>query len=270
MSEINPFHRLFGLSWMDFFRGTDIEVDTEVDLSHKKQFLDVVLIRKGPGPVPRPLPDGFDELAAFNLITFKSYQEALDYWALWELVGHFVNFRKQFSPSLDDLLPLGDFRLFAVCARFPQNLAKQGALTLINEGVYEVRELGLNIRVIVANQLPLEENNAMFHLFSARQELLRYGREHYRPYSHETSSLLVELFKTYSEDAAMSDKLKDFVRQSIDELLKSLSPEELRNRLSVEERLKGLSADEVARGLPPEILEEVRKIKTNGSPPKPQ
>jgi hypothetical protein len=57
----------------------------------------------------------------------------------------------------------------------------------------------------------------------------------------------------------MADKLKEFVRQSIDELLKSLPPEE---------RLKGLSADEVARALPPETLEELaRRFKANRSSP---
>lgn len=75
-----PFHRLFGLSWIDFFNGTDVEVVTEIDLSLKEQFLDLVLIRKGSNPLPRRLPDGFD-LSDFNLITFKSYQEALDSWA---------------------------------------------------------------------------------------------------------------------------------------------------------------------------------------------
>jgi hypothetical protein len=58
-------------------------------LSLKQQFVDVVLMRKGPGPVPRPLPDGFEELTAHNLVTFKSHQEALDDWALAELVGHY-------------------------------------------------------------------------------------------------------------------------------------------------------------------------------------
>ena len=123
MSEIKPLHRLFGLSWIDFFRGTSVEVETELDLSLKQQFIDVVLIRKEPGPLPRPLPDGFEDLAAHDLITFKSYQEALDGWALWELVGHFVNYRKQASPSLGDLLPESDFRLFGVCSRYPKKLA---------------------------------------------------------------------------------------------------------------------------------------------------
>jgi hypothetical protein len=262
MSEPRPLHRLFGLTWIDFFRGTDIDVETEIDLSLKQQFLDLVLIRKGPGPVPRPLPDGFEDLAAHNLVTFKSHQEALDGWALCELVGHYVNYRKQSSPSLQDLLPEPDFRLFAVCARYPNNLAQQVALTPVREGVYEVGLPTLRIRVIVLSQLPQAEHNAMLHLFSAREELLRYGKEHYRPHSPETSTLLYELFKAYSEGTEMSDKLKEFVRQSIDELLKSLPPEE---------RLKGLSAEEIAKALPPETLEAlVRQVKVNGPSPKPQ
>jgi hypothetical protein len=58
----------------------------------------------------------------------------------------------------------------------------------------------------------------------------------------------------------MSEKLREYVRQSIDEMLKSLS---------AEERLKGLSAEEVLKALPPETLEELtRKLKANGSAPK--
>lgn len=279
MSEPRPLHRLFGLSWMDFFQGTAFDVETEVDLSFEQQFVDLVLIRKGPGPIPRPLPDGFEDLAVHNLVTFKSHQEALDGWALWELIGHFVNYRKQSSPSLHELLPENAHRLFAVCARFPQQLAQQVTLARLREGVYEVRGFALGIRVIVANQLAQEEHNAMLHLFSAREDLLRYGREHYRPHSRETSTLLFELFKAYREDTGMSDKLKDFVRQSIDELLKSLPAEELRKRLSPEERveglpaedrLKGLSAEEVVRALPPETLEALaRQLRANGSSSKP-
>ena len=57
MSEQRPLHRLFGLSWIDFFDGTSVEVKTELDLSLKQQFVDVVLIRTGPEPITRPLPD---------------------------------------------------------------------------------------------------------------------------------------------------------------------------------------------------------------------
>ncbi len=235
------------------------------------------------------MPDGFEHLAPHNLLTFKSHQEALNVWALCELIGHYVNYRKQASPSRQNLLPETDFRLFAVCARYPQQLAQQVTLTPLRPGVYEVMVLTLRIRIIVVNQLPQEEHNAMLHLFSAREELLRYGQEHYRPHSQETSSLLYQLFKAYSEEPDMPDKLKEFVRQTIDELLESLPKEELRKRLSPEERLEGLpaeelrkrlspgerlagmSADEVLRSLSPEALESLtRQLKANGSSKQPE
>jgi hypothetical protein len=124
MSEPRPLHRLFSLSWMDYLRETGIDVVAELDLSLKQQLLDLVLIRKQPGPLPRPLPDGFEDLATYSLVTFKSYQETLDGWALCELIGHYVNYRKQSSPSLHNLLPETEYRLFAVSARYPNNLAQ--------------------------------------------------------------------------------------------------------------------------------------------------
>ena len=76
-----PWHRLFGLSLVDFFRGMPVTVELEKDLSLKQQMLDVVLIHKGAAPLLCRLPDGFEEPAPHNLITFKSFQEALDGWA---------------------------------------------------------------------------------------------------------------------------------------------------------------------------------------------
>lgn len=167
-----------------------------------------------------------------------------------------------------------------MCARFPDNLAQQVALTPLREGVYEVWALTLPIRVIVVRQLPQVEHNALLHLFSAREELLRYGREHYRPRSRETSTLLYKLFQAYSEDPDMPDKLKEFVRQTIEEMvnsmpkeerLKGLSPEQRLEGLPAEERLKGLTAEEVVRALPRETLEALaRQLKANDPSSKPQ
>jgi hypothetical protein len=119
-----------------------------------------------------------------------------------------VNYRKQSSPSLDELRPENEYRLYAVCARYPQNLAQQMQMLPLQEGVYEVHGLGLRIRIIVLSQLPAVEHNAMLLLFSAKFELLRYGQAHYRPYSKDTSTLLLDLFKAYNEEADMSEKLK--------------------------------------------------------------
>src|SRR5580698_10443868 len=112
MTEPRPFHRFFSLSWVDLCDGSDITVETELDMSLKQQFIDVVLTWNGQKQPPRPLPDGFGNLSRFNLVTFKSHQEALDWFALCELIGHFVNYRKQSSPSLDKLLPATDFQLY--------------------------------------------------------------------------------------------------------------------------------------------------------------
>jgi hypothetical protein len=115
-------HRLFGLLLIDFFTDSPFKVELEKDLSVKKQLLDVVILRKGPGDFAGKLPDGFSDLALHNLLTFKSFREALDDWTLKELTGHYVNYRKQVSPSWEALLPEAEFRLYAICSRTPDKL----------------------------------------------------------------------------------------------------------------------------------------------------
>jgi hypothetical protein len=246
-----------------------MSVAEETDLSHKQQFIDVVLVRQGPGPIPRQLPDGFEDLANHNLVTFKSYQEALDGWALCELVGHYVNYCKQTSPTMQDLLPETDFRLFAVCARHPQNLARAGLLTPVRDGVYDVRVLHLSIRVIVIHQLPQQEQNAMLLLFSAKEELVRYAAAHYQPHSKETSTLLLRLLRAYREDPEMANKLDEFVRETIDELLKELPPKKRLEGLSPEQRLEGLSPEELEE-LRVAVAAAQRRLQSNGPSAKPQ
>jgi hypothetical protein len=174
MSEQRPWHRLFELSLADFFQGSDVEVEPEMDLSRKQQFIDLALIRKGSGAIPRQLPDGFEDLAAHNLVTFKSYQEALTAFSLQELVGHYT---------------------------------------------------------------------------------------HYRPYSAGTSSLLYELFETYKEDPEMPVKLKEFVQETINKMLKTLPAEKRLEGLTTEQRLEGLSPEELRAAL--EAAQ--RRLQANGS-----
>src|SRR5438045_5880476 len=142
-------HRLFGLVLTDFFTGSPFVVELEKDLSIKKQLLDVVILRKGHGRFTGRLPDGLDDLASHNLITFKSHQEALDDWALKELTGHYVNYRKQVSPP-KALLPEHEFGLYAICSRYPQSLASTVSLRTLQEGVYDCRRGTDAITVIVA------------------------------------------------------------------------------------------------------------------------
>jgi hypothetical protein len=59
----------------------------------------------------------------------------------------------------------------------------------------------------------------------------------------------------------MATKLEEFVRQSVEELLRKLPPEKRLEGLSAEERLEGLSPEELR-----EALQEIqRRLQTNGA-----
>jgi hypothetical protein len=236
-------------------------VEPEKDLSLKKQLLDVLLLQKESGPLACSLPDGFEDLARYNLVTFKSYQEKLSAWSLKELLGHYVNLRKQVSPSMDEdeLLPEEEFRLYAVSARYPQQLASQGIpLRTLTAGVYEVQALDSRIRIIVANQLPQQEHNALLHVFSSKAKLVAYGMQHYRIRSEESSTLLWQLYQRHRQEGQiMPDMLEDFARETIERLLKELPPEKRMEGLSPEQRTEGLSPEQRTEGLSVEEIERI-------------
>src|ERR1700676_1137145 len=199
---LRDWHRLFGLLLTDFFTGLPFTVDVERDLSEQQQFLDVVIVRRGRGRPPVRLPDGLDDLAEHNLITFKSHREALDAWAMKELVGHYVAYRKLVSRSPSRLLPEALFPLFAGGARFPHNLSAQAPWQERRAGVYDCTWGTDVVRVVVAGELPREAHNAPLHLFSASPELVGFGQGAYLQRSETTSRLLRQLFDTYQGDFA--------------------------------------------------------------------
>ena len=98
--RIRQWHRLFGITLTDLFRDTPWQVELEKELALQSQLLDVVIIEQTAARTPAAveLPDGLDGLRAHNLLTYKSHHEALDGWALDELIGHYVNYRKLTSP----------------------------------------------------------------------------------------------------------------------------------------------------------------------------
>jgi hypothetical protein len=160
-------HRLFGLVLTDFFAGSPFAVDVERDLSTQQQLLDVIIIRRGKGRMAVRLPDGLAELAGHNLVSFKSHREALDGWAMKDLLGRYVAYRKLASPATGALLAEDRFRLYAVCARFPHNLSSQVPWQERQPGVYDCRWGTDSVRVVVAGQLPRQPHNAPLHLCSA-------------------------------------------------------------------------------------------------------
>jgi hypothetical protein len=204
-------------------------------------------------------PDGLDDLAAPNFITFKSHRETLDDWAMKELVGHYVAYRKLVSPSPAELLAEDHFRLYAVCARFPQNLSGQVPWQERQAGVYDCKWGPDVVRVIVAGQLPREAHNAALHLLSASPELVGFGSGTYQRRSARTSLLLSQLFvrEGFTMSYTMEDFTRDYMKEHFPELspkdqeevLQKLPPERLLKVLPVAERLAGLSEQQIRQYL---------------------
>jgi hypothetical protein len=233
--QLRRWHRFFGLLLVDHLADSPFTVTLEMDLSQKQQFLDVVVVRRRLGPVTRPVPDGLDDLVDHNLISFKSFREALNDWALKELTGHYVNYRKQVSPR-GRLSPEEDFRMIAVCARRPRDLFAVLPAEPLRPGVYCCRRGTDAIRVVVAAELPLEERDSLLHLFSAAPDRIQYGAKHYRPHAADVSTIVRRLFADYKvEGLPMPYTMEDFRRETAREILDQLTPEQRLAGLTVEQ-----------------------------------
>lgn len=263
-------HRLFGVALADFFSDLPFIVELEKDLSLRQQLLDVVVVRKAPGDIHVPLPDGLDHLADHNLITYKSLREALDDDAIEEFVGHAVNYRKQVS-STNTWLPKSALALYAVCTRFPEKLDGQVKLERIDAtkpGVYHLGFGTLGIRVIVLSEIRDTPENALWGMFSGVADKVRRAARCFHLKRSDTSSVLDRLWLYYqSEGLAMPYTVEEFVAETMPEfiqklrrelILREIPIEELLRDIPVEERLKGLPDEELLKALPMEkLLEQI-------------
>jgi len=290
MRDLTPWHRLFGIALTDLFTGRPWRVELEKELALKSQRLDVLIIERLPGDPASTdaaaladLPDGLESLTAHNVLSFKSKQEALDGWAIEELVGHYVTYRKLASiqalsgpsanaPSADPveppaaaerLLPEAAFRLYAVATRHPTKLFARLAPGAQHPtawpGVYDLDWGSRRIRVIVLNALAKHPRNAPWELFASRLDRIRYGLAHYRPRNPDAHLLRFHLAKIHQlELPNMAYTLEDFkletYRMLIDDF-HALSLEDrqaLLERMDVADRLRGLDTEEILRRLDPE------------------
>jgi hypothetical protein len=268
-------HRLFGIGLTDLFAGSGWRVELERELALTSQLLDVVIIEHDANTTPRPLelPDGLEGLRPHNLLTYKSQHESLDAWALDELVGHYVNYRKltcvaaaDDPPAADGtqalaetsrLLPERDFQLYAVATRHPRELCRRANCRPTRcKGVFDLRWGLHDVRLIVLGGIAKLPRNAPWELFSADIKRIRHGAQYYRAHRPEAKALLDELYLRYLlEFPNMSYTMADFMREHRERIVSNMTPEELRlaaERLPPEERLRGLPPEERLRGLTPQ------------------
>lgn len=274
---LRDWHRLFGLLLTDLFTGSPFFVEVERDLSVQQQLLDVVIVRRSRGRFAGRPPDGLEGLRTHNLLTFKSHHEALDGWAMKELAGLDVAYRKLVSPSPSQLLGEDHFGLYAVTARYPHNLANQVPWQKVQAGVYDCRRGTDTIRVVVAGELPRQPHNASLHLFSASPDLIEFGSGAYRRRSENTSALLEQLFDRFRQEGfTMSYTMEDFMRDYVKEHFKNLTPEQRREAmesLAPEERrqdFQSLSVTDLLTLLSPEQIQQLRDQLSADRPAQPR
>jgi hypothetical protein len=125
---------------------------------------------------------------------------------------YYVNYRKQASPSLDNLLHEDQFRLFGITSRFPEKLAKQIVLEEKQAGVYDIFVGTLQVRLLAIRQMADEPANAILKLFSVVPAQIEYACEHYRPRA-DTTGMVDKLIRMYrKEDGTMAKPWKNYMR----------------------------------------------------------
>ena len=275
MADFLRWHRLFGIALTDLFTDTPWRVELEKELALSSQLLDVAIIARtaemaGPGAAAAELPDGLDDLRPHNLLTFKSRHEALSAWALDELVGHYVNYRKAMRVG-DRMLPETAFGLYAVAVRAPQDLADAVALRKTAwAGVFDIPWGMRHIRLVVPSEIERHPRNAVWSLFSARAERVAEAARQYRPRRRGVLELLRSLYLAYALESDMPYTMEEFIREAREEMRRTMTPEERQSLLAgmpVEERLRGINPEEVLKGFGPEdrlrglTPEELRRLR---------
>jgi hypothetical protein len=245
-------HRLFGLMLMDYFSDRGFRVELEKDLSQKRQYLDVVIIeRKDEEANLSGICDGFDNLSSHNLLSYKSKRQSLNAWALEELIGHYVNYRKILDGSRQT--KNDDIRLYAISTRWPGALLSLTSATEVKPGVWDIRVLSLDIRVLVLSRLPLAQRNAVLAFFSFNAEKVQFAMEHYHLRMEDGSTVINQLLNNYSlEGIAMPYTMEQFRKDYVKAHLPELNPDEVLSMFTPEDRLKGLAAKDRLKGLAPE------------------
>jgi len=261
-------HNLLGITLTDFYHGTSFRVDLEKEIKYP-QYIDIVVVEnKQADQLESQLesqPDGLENLAKYNLITYKSLWEPLDSWTIDELISYYVLLRKVTSLESKNLIPVSEFNLIGIATRFPQKLNNFENLEYIKEGVYNIFRGENVITIIVTSQTPKTLKNTIWQMFSGIPEQIIFGLKNYnwkrKDYKYIVSGQLHQKYKSkglimpYTEQDFFRDSFNYFISNtSIEDVLKKFSPEEVFKNYTPEERLKGLKFEDVFKNYKPEDI----------------
>ena len=140
--------------------------------------------------------------------------------------------------------------MYTVRTRFPRKLTVAKSFKNDRDGIFEVLWGSQNIRIIVLSQVPPEKRNALWELFSAVPEKVRYGAGQYRMRQPDGSTMFYQLYQQYQvEGIDMPYTWEDFQKDFKKEFLKGLTAEDLLKNFSKEDLLKNFSKEDLLKAL---------------------
>lgn len=254
-------HQILGNALKDCFSDTSYSVEIDKELMIK-QFPDILLVEEHQGKKIDQSLRGLENLAKYNIITYKSWREPLDSWVIDELGCYYVLFRKIISQEPDKpLLSEKNFKLYGISTRFPYKLSKQEELVYEEPGIYYVKRGTGKIKIIVISRLPKQKKTALWQMFSTRPDMIEYGLSEYKWKREDfRKSVLNELTMKYKKEGLnMPYTEQDWFRDVALDHMGYLTIEERLRGLGPEERLRGLGPEERLRGLKPEEIKTYLK-----------
>ena len=166
--------------------------------------------------VASQLPDSLNLLKAHNLLTYKSFRETLDAFAMDELIGHFVNYQK----LIEQRLSSEQAQLYAISTRYPQKLFQQlQPTTTTQNGIYMLLWGQHSVCVIVLGKIAPHPHNAAWNFFSDQQDRIRQAAKDYT-WKQPQAMIMQQLYRHYQleEWIQMPYTYEQFEREFKEEL----------------------------------------------------
>ena len=158
--------------------------------------------------------------------------------------------------------------MYAVSTRRPKKILFLPGVTKAKPGVYDLRVLSREIRILVLSEMPTEQQNAILSLFSFDAEKVKYAMEHYQWQQEDGSTAINQLLEQYAlEGIAMPYTMEQFRKEYIkahlgelviDDRLKGVDSKDVLSRFDPETRLKGPNIEQIEA-----YLKKLKKRKMN-------
>ena len=209
-------HRLLGLILHPLFDRMGGDTKVEIDLSFKTQRADIITVRRETDGWKDPsLPEDFwrvfDSFNDHNIITFKSYSEVFNGYAMEELYGHLINYGKVENVAHEKI------NLYAIVHHYPRDLLTPflaAGLAKVSKAdeVYDLEPGVLKpVRIIVCRTT----DNPLLALFSNDKDTVFQGYERIATESNllaEVSDYLDRIKQYFGEMVKNMYTKEDFLR----------------------------------------------------------